>query len=513
MNKRNIIISFALAAIAFTGCKHDLEHNMVPDKLGFSYSSSLQQPSVFNNEMDVAIIKSGKGSSSATVRIERLTQEELTKWCQNNGAAEYKLAEELKYEVSEEEFNFAASDIRKTFKVKWQTDFFANSANNGTDYVIGFKLVDASLELGKNRDTLIIQPCVSRVSFADKTLKTTFPSTKDFGAESNKYEGEINLDRAVPSTDVVVELGTDDSFIEEEAKLREKDFKPAPAGLFSFENATVTIKAGETIAHFDFKLDYSVLFDTKGNFKETNVNYMIPVVFKKKTPALLGNGKVPVGFVIVTVSEDDTVEPPIGEPKILIHGPWEILEGADNHIGKDPLCPSPDWYGNYNVSKLVDWGFGFGNNDDASKNGFWGSYFWSPIEFPMVFVFDAGEIYTFDRFYKVDSDTFQGQFRDFEVYVAKEYAGADTKWKLACKGKTGDKGWQRYADTKIDGVVNVDKVLEMFSYAIPEKPEAEGSEVNYTRGRYIKLCITASSKVSSKDCGYLMEFYADGWKM
>lgn len=99
MNKRNIIISFALAAIAFTGCKHDLEHNMVPDKLGFSYSSSLQQPSVFNDEMDVAIIKSGKGSSSATVRIERLTQEELTKWCLNNGAAEYKLAEELKYEV------------------------------------------------------------------------------------------------------------------------------------------------------------------------------------------------------------------------------------------------------------------------------------------------------------------------------------------------------------------------------------------------------------------------------
>ena len=151
------------------------------------------------------------------------------------------------------------------------------------------------------------------------------------------------------------------------------------------------------------------------------------------------------------------------------------------------------------MSKLIDWEFGFGNNNDPSKNGYWGSYFWSPIEFPMVFVFDAGEIYTFDRFYKVDADTFQGQFRDFEVYVAKEYAGADTKWKLACKGKTGDKGWQRYTDTKID--------------AIPEKPEAEGSEVNLTRARYIKLCITASSKVSSKDCGYLMEFYADGWKM
>jgi len=103
---------------------------MVPDKLGFSYTSQLQQPSVFNDGMEVAVIKSGKGNSSATLRIERLTEDELKKWCMNNGAytetineetkektitLSYELAPEIKYEVSEEELSFAASDIRKTY--------------------------------------------------------------------------------------------------------------------------------------------------------------------------------------------------------------------------------------------------------------------------------------------------------------------------------------------------------------------------------------------------------------
>ena len=98
--------------------------------------------------------------------------------------------------------------------------------------------------------------------------------------------------------------------------------------------------------------------------------------------------------------------------------------------------------------------------------------------------------------------------------MANEYVGTDTNWKLACKGKTDFKGWKDYKLTKnSDGTQEIDKVLEMFSYPIPADIEAEGSEFNYTRGRYIKLVITASSKVSSKDCGYIMEFYADGWSM
>ena len=527
MTNKFILASITLAALTICGCQHNLEHNMVPDKLGFSYTSQLQQPSVFNDGMEVAVIKSGKGNSSATLRIERLTEDELKKWCMNNGAytetineetkektitLSYELAPEIKYEVSEEELSFAASDIRKTFTVNWNTTFFANSSKNNNEYVIGFKLVDSSIELGENRDTLIIHPALSHISFKDKDLKTVFPTSKD-SETINEYEAEVNLDKAVPSEDVIVELSVDNSYIEQESLIKNKEYKEAPQGLFSFVNNTVTIKAGETVSHFNYKIDLTVLYNEEGKFKEENVNYMIPIVFSKKTPELLGSGKAPIGYVVVMVLDDDVVIPPDG-PTSLIHGPWEILEGKDMHIGADPLCTNPNWFGNYNPTKLVDWTFGFGNDNDASKNGYWGSYFWTPAPFPMVFVFDTGATYTFNRFYKVDADTFQGQFRDFEVYVANEYVGTDTNWKLACKGKTDFKGWKDYKLTKnSDGTQDIDKVLEMFSYPIPADIEAEGSEFNYTRGRYIKLVITASSKVSSKDCGYIMEFYADGWSM
>lgn len=60
MNKKHILATIGVLTVLFTGCQHDLEHNMVPDKLGFSYSTNLQQPSVLNNSMDVSVIKAEK---------------------------------------------------------------------------------------------------------------------------------------------------------------------------------------------------------------------------------------------------------------------------------------------------------------------------------------------------------------------------------------------------------------------------------------------------------------------
>ncbi len=510
MNKKHILASLGALAVLLSGCQHNLEHNMVPDKLGFSYSENLQQPSVLNNSMDVSVIKSGKGTSSATVRIERLSQEELTAWCESEENKEYGydflLASESRYELSTEELSFAASDTRQLFKVSWTPDFFANSAMNGKNYVIALRLSDPSIDADPNRSTVIIQPRLTHVTFKARDLKSVYPTLKD--AESiNSYEGEINLDYAIPSQDIKVTIVPDNSLIEKEAESRGKAYEVAPEGLFSLDKNEVTVEAGKTVAHFGYKIDLTVLFNEKGEFIKQDVNYMIPLVFSKKDPELLGEGEYGQTFVIVSVADDKTVERPDG-PTTILHGPWEVLEGADLHIGADPLCESPSWYGNYNTTKLVDWGFGF--TDDATKNGYWGSYFWSPVEFPMVFVFDTGSTYTFDRFYKVDSRLYQGQFQDFEVYVAREYAGADTDWTLAAKGNTGTKGWQNYpTGTNED---KIDEILTNFSYVIPADETAEGSEVNLTRGRYIKLCITKSSRVDNKDCGYIMEFYATGWE-
>ena len=528
MRIKYILSTCVLAALIFSSCEHDLNHNMVDDKIGFSYSSNLQQPSVLNESMDIAVIKSGKGSSSATVRIEKLTEEELNAWCKNNGAMIevednetgektekplYLLADDSRYEISTEELSFSASDIRKSFTAKWNAPFFANSAMNDKNYVIGFKLVDSSLELGENRDTLIIHPRLSKVSFKTSDLKSLYPTKDFYGREPAEFDAEVDLDYAVKSMDIEVELKIDNSKIAEEAAKRKKEFEVAPDGLFKFKDTKVVFKAGETVTRVKYSIDYSVLFDKEGNLINDNINYLIPISFGKKTPELIGDGKTTTGFIALTVSTKPIVEPQ-PRPVELIHGPWEVLEGADMHIGNDPKCPSPAWYGHYNVTKLVDWNFTHNNNNDASKNGFWGSYYWSPVPFPMVFVFDTGGDYIFEYFYKVDSSGGQGQYQDFEVYTATEYAGKDTNWEPLASGNTGFRGWQDYNKTMEGSTQNIDTVLEMFSYKIPALKNEDDGEI-LTRGRYIKFVITKCAHGSEKDQdrGYLMEIYAEGWNM
>lgn len=509
MKHKFILASIAIAALSLTSCEHDLNHNMVPDKLGFSSTENLQQPSVFNAGMTISVIKSGKGDSAATVEVEPCTQAEIDAWREAKGyETPLLLASELNYSIDlpHNTLNFEASDTRQSFKIEWKTSFFANSAKNGKDYVIGLKLVNPSIETDEARSLLLIRPMLSRVSFKNQDVKTIFPTKDDFQTV-NKYEGEINLDSAVPSEDVVLELAIDNSLIAQESAKREKEFEQAPDGLFSFTESKVSIPVGETVAHFGFQVDLSVLFDETGEFIQKPANYIVPVTIKGRSPELLGLGETSTTCVLIYIADDDVVVPP-STPSSIIHGPWEVLEGADQHIGADPLCKDPGWYGNYNVDRLVDWRFG--NTSDATTNGYWGSYFWTEPTFPIVFVFDTGAEYIFESFHKVDASNFQGQFRDFEVYVAREYAAGDTDWKLAAKGRTGDRGWQSYPS---GAEVDIEDVLNRFSYPIPEDPEAEGSEVNYTRGRYIKCCIMGTmNKHASSKGGYLMEFYAKGWE-
>ncbi|MGM9788370.1 MAG: DUF1735 domain-containing protein, partial [Candidatus Cryptobacteroides sp.] len=248
MKHKLLLASIAIAALSLTSCEHDLNHNMVPDKLGFSYTENLQQPSVFNAGMSISVIKSGKGSSAATVEVEPCTQEEIDAWREANGyETPLLLASELNYSIDlpGNKLSFETSDIRQSFKVEWKTTFFANSAKNGKDYVIGLKLVNPSIEADEARSLVLIRPILSHVSFKNQDVKTLFPTQNDFQTV-NKYEGEINLDSAVPSEDVILELAIDNSLIAQESEKREKDFEQAPDGLFSFTESKVCIPAGET---------------------------------------------------------------------------------------------------------------------------------------------------------------------------------------------------------------------------------------------------------------------------
>lgn len=496
---------FCIASVLLlSGCKHDIELNMVGDKIGFATTTNIIEPSIFRDGVDVAIIKSGKGKSEASVSVSLATKEDLDAYNKLHETS-YKLAPSGKFETTGLNFNFAASDTRNTIHVKWSQTFFANSAEAGNEYVIGLKITESDIDTDSSRETVFIHPLLSRVSFEAPDLKTVFPSEDDPTAK-NSYEARIIIDYPIATADAKVNIAVDNDLIADISALRDQEYFPAPAGLVKLEAQSVTIKAGESYGTFRFTIDQSVLFDNKGKLIETGIKYLVPVKMTTTEPSILGKGENSYGCIIASIADDDTVTPPYGKPAQIIHGPWAVIEGEDNHIGKDPKCTQPDWYGNYNVNKLVDWNFF--NGDNAAENGYWGSYFWSDPVFPIEFVFDLGGEYIFESFYKVDAAGFQGQFREFAVYVAREYSGKDTDWKPAAIGRTDYRGWQAFGNGS-----DINSTLEKFSYVIPMDPTAEGAFKAYTRGRYVKFCIlkTENAYPSNSKGGYLSEFYASGW--
>ncbi len=508
MNMKHIIPLLAATVLMTAACTHDLDMNMVSDVIGFATTTNITEPSLLRDGINISVLKSGKGqatSEKASVEIAAFTQSELDEYNEANGT-DFLLAPSGKYTLERTELDFAVEDSRQTLHVDWDKNYFFNTNDGGAHYVIALKISESSIKLDSLRSFLLIRPVLSKVGFQNRDIRNFYPDEK-MSEEVSEYEGTAKIDNPITTSDVTVNLLIDNSLIPAISEERKVDYKQAPDGLFTLSEDKVVIKAGESFGYFKFSVDYRVLFDSEGEFKEKGVKYIVPLRMADTEPVLIGKDSLSVGYVIVNISDDSTVEPPVGQEISIIHGPWNILEGKDTHIGNDPACPQPGWYSNYNTSKLVDWNF-TNSTTDATVNGYWGSWYWTEPEFPMVFVFELDQEYIFGGFNKVDASGVQGQFQDFEVYTAREYAGEDTKWVLAAKGNTGHRGWQSFGDG-----TNVEDILNRFSYPIPGE-EDEAGVFNYTRGKYIKFVIVKKSGAYPDiKGGYLSEFYARGWTM
>ena len=109
-----------------------------------------------------------------------------------------------------------------------------------------------------------------------------------------------------------------------------------------------------------------------------------------------------------------------------VKGPWTVLEGENNCYAKDPNDGAA-WTLQYTADRLFD--------GSSEANHEWISMFKTQNEFPMVFVVDMGAAHIFTNFIISDYSTHQGNYRDYELYIAEEYDGANTKWTLVAKGK------------------------------------------------------------------------------
>ena len=186
------------------------------------------------------------------------------------------------------------------------------------------------------------------------------------------------------------------------------DYKAAPAGLLALDAAASTISAGESSTNFSLRLSSSKLLEDISVLDE---KYLIPVRMTSISDAArIGDESVSY----VTVAQGT------------VKGPWTLLEGENNCYAKDPNDGAA-WTQKYTADKLFD------GSSEADHE--WISMFKTQIEFPMTFVVDMGAAHIFTNFIISDYSTHQGNYRDYELYIAEEYDGANTKWTLVAKGK------------------------------------------------------------------------------
>lgn len=500
MKKISIIALFA--GLLAAGCTPDLNNGMIYDKLGFSKTEPEFEVSIFKGGTDVAVIKSSKGFYDATAEIAVCTESEVK--AVNDTL--YTIIPSNLYSIDRTSLSFGKDDTRDVIHVSWNVDPLAAFCKAQTlKPVIPVKIVNSSIELDTLRSVLLIYPQISKISFEGEDIKNVFPAEKK--DVETVFEGSSNilLDKAI-TTDMTVNVDIDNSLIAAVSEKRKIEYTQAPEGLITLKNNQVTIKAGELSGMVEYTVDERMLFNEKGNFKYDPCKFIAPVKVVSYTPEAIERGEHTVGYIIVNINDSGVVDPPIGIPVKLIHGPWEVVAGEENDMTHDPANDNPSWY-QYGSPRLVDWSFKNTSSDNSS--GYFCTWWWTEPVFPMEFVFDCGEdhTYIFNKFYKVDAPSTQGQLREFKVYVSTEYVGADTDWHLAAEGTTEYKGWQAFpaGDNNTDDAIN--NIISTFGYEIPFKA--------YTRGRFIKLVIVSKTDIYAKDNvkgGYLMEFFADGWE-
>lgn len=492
MKKYISVIPVLAAALLFAGCEHNLDNNMVDDAIEFPGTERIIEISLFNESYTGSIIKSGKGFSEAIVKLGACTEEEVAAI---DPACGYNVISSLNFSISDLAFTFAKDEVRKTFEVSWNLDDVFH-AMAGKESIIPLKLYESTIGINEAQSYLFIKPVVSTVGIKDKVaqeasalcIRNIYPEA-NYLTRVDKGYTTLEMDMAVSGRDVEAVVGIDNSYIPAINKALGAEFIAAPEGLVTIENENVAIKAGTTGADINYSINYSVLFDENGEFKYEQ-DFVVPVVIKSLSPSTLYQSNRYAYFVF-NMSATNVVKPPVGVDPVPIMGPgWELIAGDENSMDGDPNIES-DWYlGRYSGKYLCD-------GDFSWPDGAFCTWFWTAPKFPLEFVFDTGEEHIWDKFFKVDSQSYQGQFREFEVWVAREYLETGTEWVLAAKGNTGYNGWQAFS------VANIDK----FTYEIPFK--------QYTRGRYVKFVIVESSHSYDTDNprggGYLGEFYGQGW--
>lgn len=405
-----LLIAVLIASAALVGCKDERNNFMVDDTISFVNENPYTVVSVYNGRYEFAVLKNGKGQQGAKALL-AVSETALAEYNAANGT-NYVLLPANCYKLSTSTLGFSEGDTRKFVELTWDDDaIFA--LGDAAEYVIPIQLSVANnaLKVDENRNVVIINPRRATIGMESSLADAIQPNAT---GDEIAINGNIVLDNAISTMDLTVNVAVDNSLVDAYNQANGTNYQIAPDGFATLAAASSLISAGQTTAPFTCKINSDKLFD--GSELKIAGNLLVPI---RITSASLDGISISTEVMYIPVTMDKVLK-----------GPWTLLEGEGNCYARDPLAPG--WASGYTADKLFD--------GEITPGHEWISWFATQIEFPITFVVDMGQRQVFTNFVISDYSTHQGNYREYEIYTAEEYDGANTQWNKVASGKR-DYGW------------------------------------------------------------------------
>ena len=148
-----IIIAVSLSVLS-SWLKDD-RNNYLTDESIYLLNNEFSQVDLNSGSCDINVIKSGKGLSECSVKIQ-LDEQALAEWNALNGENYLPLPENV-LEFSATSLRFKKDDFRKTVTVTWEPAAVSALLSVGR-YVIPVSLESSDLESVEGRSFVIVQP-------------------------------------------------------------------------------------------------------------------------------------------------------------------------------------------------------------------------------------------------------------------------------------------------------------------------------------------------------------------
>lgn len=250
--KHILTAALALSAVA---CTDDRNNFMVDDSFGFNnaLNENVEELAIYTGSYELAVIKSGKGFTDATVFIEG-SNADLLAYNEANGTEYFPLPKDL-YSFSVNSLEYSAEEVTKNLTVSWDVakaaEYMALEPMN--DYVIPVSLNSEDLEVNDGRHLVILNLKKTNVKHEQKLLSWTLTYGDEAEPLKESKNISILMDRA-PGMDLTLEFAADEALVAAYNEANGVNYALAPEGLISFDKS-LSVANGELIKQFPVTID------------------------------------------------------------------------------------------------------------------------------------------------------------------------------------------------------------------------------------------------------------------